>query len=85
LVGLGLLPGSCCPHYTSEPARALAFRAHVAAGLLPDGYAIGDGAALILDGDKPAGAVVGRAQTGVWRISREGATTRQAMVPAATD
>ncbi|SNS18907.1 Type 1 glutamine amidotransferase-like domain-containing protein [Actinacidiphila glaucinigra] len=49
--GLGLLPGGFCPHYDSEPARGPAFRAAVAAGELPAGWGLDDGAAaLFTDG-----------------------------------
>jgi peptidase E len=43
--GLGLLPGSYCPHYSSEPARRPAFRSLVANGTLPPGIACDDGTA----------------------------------------
>ncbi|MFF3257464.1 Type 1 glutamine amidotransferase-like domain-containing protein [Actinacidiphila glaucinigra] len=49
--GLGLLPGSLCPHYDSEPGRGTAFASAVATGALPDGWALDDGAAaLFTDG-----------------------------------
>ena len=48
LEGLGLIAGSCCPHYSSEPARRPAFRDHVAGRLIPAGLAIDDGAAVRL-------------------------------------
>jgi peptidase E len=43
--GLGLLPGSYCPHYSSEPTRRPAFRSLVADGTLPPGIACDDGTA----------------------------------------
>ena len=43
--GLGLLSGSYCPHYSSEPARRPTFRSLVADGTLPAGIACDDGAA----------------------------------------
>jgi peptidase E len=43
--GLGLLPGSYCPHYDSEPARRPTFQSLVADGALPAGVACDDGAA----------------------------------------
>lgn len=43
--GLGLLPGSYCPHYDSEPRRRPAYQALVADGSLPPGVACDDGAA----------------------------------------
>ena len=48
--GLGLLPGSACPHYDGEPARRPAFRRLVDAGALPPGWAADDGAALVFGG-----------------------------------
>ncbi|MFI1198499.1 peptidase E [Streptomyces sp. BHT-5-2] len=49
--GLGLLPGSVCPHYDSEPGRRASYRAAVAGGALPAGWALEDGvAALFTDG-----------------------------------
>jgi peptidase E len=43
--GLGLLPGSYCPHYSAEPARRPAFQSLVADGTLSAGIACDDGAA----------------------------------------
>lgn len=48
LDGLGLLPGSFCPHHDSEPARAPAFAAAVADGTLPAGLAVDDGVAVLV-------------------------------------
>lgn len=46
--GLGIVPGSCCPHYSTEPLRKIAFPEAIARGDLPAGYAIDDGAAIRL-------------------------------------
>ena len=48
--GIGLLAGSCCPHYSSEPQRQTALRACIAQGELPEGIAIDDGVAVLIDG-----------------------------------
>lgn len=49
--GLGLLPGSVCPHYDGEPGRRDSYRAAVAGGVLPAGWAVEDGVgALFTDG-----------------------------------
>jgi peptidase E len=42
--GLGLLAGSYCPHYDSEPGRRPLFTSLITAGLLPPGIACDDGA-----------------------------------------
>lgn len=44
--GLGLLKGSFCPHFQDEEGRAGAYTEAIASGILPDGYAIDDGAAI---------------------------------------
>lgn len=49
LDGLGLVPGSCCAHFSSEPDRRPAFMGAVAGGLLPGGVAIDDGVAVLLE------------------------------------
>ncbi|MFF1675668.1 Type 1 glutamine amidotransferase-like domain-containing protein [Streptomyces sp. NPDC058256] len=49
--GLGLLSGSVCPHYDSEPGRRSSYLAAVATGGLPAGWALEDGVgALFTDG-----------------------------------
>lgn len=45
---LGWVPGSFCPHYDSEPSRPPVLERLVAAGALPDGYAVEDDAAVHL-------------------------------------
>ncbi len=45
--GVGLLPGSACPHYDGEAERRPTYLDLVATGALPDGYAADDGAALL--------------------------------------
>ena len=47
--GLGLLPGSFCPHYDGEERRRPVYRSLVDNGF-PPGYAADDGAALHFDG-----------------------------------
>jgi peptidase E len=44
--GLGLLAGSYCPHYDSEPRRRPLFTSLIATGRLPAGLACDDGAAV---------------------------------------
>lgn len=50
--GLGLLTGSACPHYNTEPGRRPAYLRAVASGELAAGWALDDGAAaLFRDGE----------------------------------
>ncbi len=48
--GLGLLPGSCCPHYGGEEQRRPLSRQLVAERALAPGYAADDAAALVFEG-----------------------------------
>src|SRR5438105_1411065 len=44
--GLGLLPGSACPHYDGEKNRRPIYHALIRRRVVPEGYAADDGAAL---------------------------------------
>ncbi len=68
--GLGLLPGSFSPHFDSEPARRPAHRRLLGAGLIPDGWAADDGAALHFVGTELAEVVTDREGSGAWRLER---------------
>lgn len=67
---LGLLPGSSCPHYSSQPARRDAYLGMVGEGRLPPGYAIGDGAALHFVGTDLAETVTFRPHAEAYRVER---------------
>ena len=53
--GAGLFEGAFVPHCQSEPDRIDAMAGFVARGEAPVGYAVDDGAALILDGGRASG------------------------------
>jgi dipeptidase E len=55
--GLGLLPGSFCPHYDSEPQRRPSYRQAVASGDLLPGFAAADGVGLLFEGRELAEVV----------------------------
>jgi dipeptidase E len=57
--GLGVLPGSCCVHYHSEPDRRKRLLESVTAGI-PDGYGIDDHAALLWTGRELGGVFSAR-------------------------
>ena len=61
LSGLGLLAGSYCPHYDSEPGRRPEYQSLVADGTLPAGVACDDGAAAHFIDDTLAEIVADRA------------------------
>ena len=68
--GLGLLPGSACPHFDGEPERRPRFHDLVRAGL-PGGYAADDGAALHFTGDALTEVVSSRQGAAAYRIQME--------------
>lgn len=77
--GMGLLPGSMSVHMDGEPERLPVFRQAIAAGKLPDGYGVDDGAALLFAGRRLSACVSSRSGARVIRIRSDGAgaTTEQ--------
>ncbi len=73
VVGLGLLPGSLSVHLDGEPERRPVYRAAVAAGQLPSGYALDDCAALVFHGTELAACVASRPGARVVRVQADGA------------
>jgi dipeptidase E len=53
LPGLGIIAGSCCPHYSSEPERQSVYQQYISNGALPNGLAIDDGVAVLIRSNKP--------------------------------
>jgi dipeptidase E len=79
--GLGLLPGSACPHYDGEEQRRPAFTRLVAAGELADGWAADDGAALVFAGTELEEVVASRPDARAYRVERtaDGGATERAL------
>jgi peptidase E len=69
LDGLGLVPGSFCPHFDSEPARRPEFHRLVAEGVLPPGIACDDLAAVHLVGTEVDEVLVSAASAGARRVA----------------
>ncbi len=65
--GLGLLPGSHCPHYDGEDRRRPTYHRAIAAGM-PNGYAADDGAALCFSGTELTGVVASRPAARGYRV-----------------
>jgi peptidase E len=78
--GMHLLDGSMSVHLDGEPERLPAYRRAVAAGALPDGYAVDDCAALLFAGTRLRACVASRAGARVIQIRADGqgATAEQA-------
>jgi peptidase E len=84
LDGLGLVPGSFTPHYSSEPARRPSLLALVANGALPDGHACDDFAALhVVDGEVRE-AVASLRGAAAYRVTRDGGAALEEPLPVRT-
>ena len=71
--GLGMLTGSFCPHYNSEPERRPLYHRLVAEGALPGGLACDDGAGAHFVDDALAEVVADRPDAGAYRVDPDGA------------
>ena len=71
--GLGMLTGSFCPHYNSEPERRPLYQRLVAEGALPGGLACDDGAGAHFMDDALAEVVADRPDAGAYRVDPDGA------------
>lgn len=65
--GLGLLPGSFCPHYDTEPERRPSYRRFIAEGLAP-GFAADDGVGLHFVGTALREAIGSRPSARAYRV-----------------
>jgi dipeptidase E len=70
--GLGLLPGSCCPHYDGEEQRRPLYTRLVAEGALAPGYAADDAAALVFEGTELREVVCTEKRSTAYRVTAEG-------------
>lgn len=79
--GLAFVQGSACPHYLGEPDRREKYLAWVAAGALPDGYAVDDYAAIVMRDGALHEAISEQPDRPVFHVEREGATAVERDVP----
>lgn len=78
--GLGLLPGSACPHYDGEAERRPAYHRAIREGL-PGGYAADDGVALHFRGRTLVEAVSSRPGAGAYRVELRGEEVVETPLP----
>jgi dipeptidase E len=79
--GLGLLPGSVCPHYDGEKQRRPTLLRFIANGQLPDGFALDDCAAAHFVGRRFVEAVSSRPQAKAYRVVRVGKRVVEEIIP----
>lgn len=75
--GLGLVPGSACPHYDGEEQRRPTYLDAVGSGRLPDGYAADDDCALVFRDGTLVEAVASRPDARAFRVTRDGDAARE--------
>lgn len=68
LEGLGLIEGSCCPHYDGEPERRPAYHEFLLKGDILPGVAIDDGAAIHLVAGAIHRVVASRPKASAYRV-----------------
>src|SRR5439155_5456532 len=69
--GLGLLPGSACPHYDGEPNRRPTYHRLIREKKLPAGVAADDGAAIHFVGRRILRCVSSRPKAKCYRVYRK--------------
>lgn len=79
---LGLLPGGCCPHYDSEPARRPSLHEFVGAGVMPATLALEDGAAVHFVGRRLHRVVTWRPGAQAYRVRRRRGGVVEVPLPA---
>jgi peptidase E len=81
--GLGLLAGSACPHYNSEPGRRPTYQRAVASGELPPGWALDDGAAALFEDGELVESVARRPGAHLYAVAPDAdGSVRETPVPA---
>ena len=79
--GLGFVRASACPHYLGEPGRREKYLGWVADGVLGDGYAVDEFAAIVLRDGELVEAVAERPDHPVFRVERTGNAAAEVHVP----
>ncbi len=83
---LGLLPGSHCPHYDTEPGRRPLYQSLIASGRLKPGYACDDDAGVYFENEHIARVVTAREGAKVYNVTVvEGALVEQVLEPERID
>jgi dipeptidase E len=79
--GLGLLHGSLCVHYNTEPERRAAYLEAIGNGM-PSGYGLDDYAGLLWEGEGPPSAVTARRGARAYRVTSSDTGVVESPLPA---
>jgi peptidase E len=75
--GFGLLPGSACVHYLSDPARRRHFLRAISGGQLEPGLGLEDQTGALFEDTELAETVTARDGAAVWEVTPENAGARE--------
>ena len=75
--GLGLLPGSACVHYLTEPVRRRRFLRAIASGELEPGLGLEDQTGALFEDTELAETLSARQGAAVWEVTPENAGARE--------
>lgn len=75
--GLGILPGSACVHYLTEPARRSRFLHAIGEGELDPGLGLEDQTGALFEGTELIETISARAGAGVWEVAPDGGGARE--------
>ena len=78
---LGLLPGTCCPHYDGEPERRPALHRLVSKGTVPKALALDDGVAAHFVGHELVRVVSSRATAAAHQVRRHRSRSVETSLP----
>jgi dipeptidase E len=75
--GLGLLPGSACVHYLTEPVRRRRFLRAISAGELEPGLGLEDQTGALFEDGELSETITARDGAAVWEVTAEDGTARE--------
>jgi dipeptidase E len=75
--GLGLLPGSACVHYLTEPVRRRRFLRAISAGELEPGLGLEDQTGALFEDGELSETITARDGAAVWEVTAENGTARE--------
>lgn len=80
--GLGLLPGSACVHYLTEPVRRRRFLRAIGSGELEPGVGLEDQTGALFEDTELAETISARDGAAVWEVSADGRGAREIEMPS---
>jgi dipeptidase E len=80
--GFGVLPGSICVHYLSEPVRRRSFLRAIASGELEPGLGLEDQTGALFEDTELVETISAREGAAVWQVVPESSSAREVELPS---